>query len=61
VHLLVKIVEIEIIILEIKYINFFIRFPASYFIYLRIGPIVNGGGMSQTAECSFLNDIEQIQ
>jgi hypothetical protein len=44
-----------------KNINFFICFPASYFIYLRIGCIVDGRGTSETTECSFLNDIEQIQ
>ena len=59
--LLDKIGKIEIIFLEIKRINFFIFFPSFYCIYLRIGRIVNGRSISETTECSFLNDIERIQ
>jgi len=45
-----------------KNINFFVYFPAPYFFfYLHIGRIVNGRGMSETTECSFLNDIKQIR
>jgi hypothetical protein len=45
---------------EMNNIKFSVCSSAFYFIYLRIGRIVNGRDTSETTVCSFLNYIEQI-